>query len=135
MNIGAYASRCEVLLWSFEHFVRKPVHAMRHLTEVQVARAVTLIQEGWTFRCVALDLNVSQSVIHRLWNHYDRTGQFTSRVGQGHGRMTTPQDDQYLTIYALQRRSARELQQDLRRVTEVTVFDQTIRNRLREVSL
>ena len=42
-NIGPYVSRCEVhrLLWSFEHIVRKPVHPMRHLNEVQVARAVT----------------------------------------------------------------------------------------------
>jgi hypothetical protein len=65
-NIGPYVSRCEVhrLLWSFEHIVRKPVHPMRHLNEVQVARAVTLNQEGWTFRRVAVDLNVSPSVIH-----------------------------------------------------------------------
>jgi hypothetical protein len=43
VNIGAYVSRSEVhrLLRSFEHVVRKPVHPMRHLNEVQVARAVT----------------------------------------------------------------------------------------------
>ena len=75
MNIDAYVSRCEVfrLQRSFEH-VRKPVHPMRHLNEVQVARAVTLIQEGWTFHRVAVDLNVSLSVIHCLWNHYNETG-------------------------------------------------------------
>jgi hypothetical protein len=67
-----------------------------------------------------VDLNVSPSVIHRLWNHYDETGQFTRRVGQGHGRMTTPQDDRYLTIGALRRHlaaTAGELQQEARRVT------------------
>ena len=65
MNIGAYVSRCEVhrLLRSFEHVVRKPVDPMRHLNEVQVARAVNLIPEGWTSRRVAVDLNVSPSVI------------------------------------------------------------------------
>ena len=62
---------------------------MRHFNEAQVARAVTLIQERWTFRRVAVDLNVSLSVILRLWNHYNETGQFTRRVGQGHGHMTT----------------------------------------------
>ena len=99
VNISAYVSR-EVhrLLRSFEHVVRKPVHPMSHLNEVQVARAVTLIQEGWTFRCVAVDLNISQSVIHRLWNRYDETGQFTRRFVQGRGRMTTPQDDRYLKL-------------------------------------
>ena len=78
VNIGAYVSRCEVhrLLLSFEHVVRKPVHPMKHLNEVQVARALTLIQEGWTFRRVAVDLNVSPSVIQRLWNHNDETGLF-----------------------------------------------------------
>ena len=80
-----------------------------------------MIQEGWTFRRVAVDLYVSPSVIHRLWNHYDETGQFTRRVGQVRGRMTTPQVDRYLTICALRRRSAtaREMKQDLRRVTVV----------------
>ena len=78
---------------------------MRHLNEIQVSRVVTLIQEGWTFCCVALDLNISPSVIHRLWNHYDETGQFTRRIGQGRGRMTTAQDDRYLTTCALQSRS------------------------------
>ena len=54
---------------------------------------VTFIQEGWTFRHVAVDLNVSPSVIRCLWNRYDKIGQFTRRVGQGRGHMTTPQDD------------------------------------------
>jgi hypothetical protein len=75
---------------------------MRHLNEVQV----TSIQEGWTFRRVAVDLNVSPPVIHRLWNRYDETGQFTRRVGQGRGLMTTPQDDRYMTFCALRRRLA-----------------------------
>ena len=104
---------------------------MRHL---DFTRAVTLIQEGWTFHRVAVDLNVSPSVIHRLWNRYDEKDW---RVGQGRGRMTTPQDDRYLTICALWHHSATaiELQQDLRSVTGVTVSYQTVRNRLSEVSL
>ena len=62
LNISAYVSLCEVhrLLWSFEHVVCKPVHPMWHLNEFQIARAVTLIQDGWIFRCVAVDLNVFQ---------------------------------------------------------------------------
>ena len=79
---------------------------MRHLNEVLITRAVTLIQEGWTFRRVAVDLNGSPSVIHCLWNRYDETGQFTRRVGQGRGCMTTLWDDRYLTTCALRRHSA-----------------------------
>ena len=108
VNIGAYVSRCEVyrLLRSFEHVVRKPVHPMRHLNEVQVARAVNLIQKRWTFCLGAVDPNFFPSVSRRLWNRYDETDKFTRRVGQGRGHMTTPQDDRYLTICALLRRSA-----------------------------
>ena len=99
---------------------------MRLLNVVQVARAVALAQEEWIFCRVAV-------------NRYDETGQFTRRVGQGGGRMTTPQNNQYLTICALWCGSptARELQQDLRRVSGVMVSDsaQTVRNRLRELSL
>ena len=107
-------SRCEVyrLLWTFEHIVRKPAHTMGYHNEVQDARAITLIQEGRTFGHFAVDLKVIPSVIHRLWNHYNATVQFTRRVGQGHGCMTTPQDDRYLTSCALRHHSAttRELQ-------------------------
>ena len=100
-------------------------------------RAITLIQEGWNFCHVAVDLNVSPSVIHHAWNHYNESGQFTRRVERGRGLMTTPQDDRYLTVCALQccSATARKLQQDLGRVTGVTVSDQTVRNRLRGVSL
>jgi hypothetical protein len=76
---------------------------MRHLNEVQVARTVTLTQERWTFCRVAVDLNVSSSVIHRLWNRYEERDLFTRRVRQGRGRMRTLQDDRYLTICALRR--------------------------------
>ena len=45
-------------LMVIELIVRKPVHPMRHLNDVLVVRAVTLLQEGWTFRRVAVNLNV-----------------------------------------------------------------------------
>ena len=85
---------------------------MRYLSDVQVARVVTFIQEGWNFRRVAEDLNVSPSVIHRLWNRYNETGQFTRQVGQGRRRISMSIDDRYLAISALRRRTvtARELQ-------------------------
>ena len=72
VNIGAYVSCREVhrLLLSFEHIVRKPVHPMRGSSR----KGFTLIQEGWTFRRVAVDLNVCPSVIHRLWNRTMRHG-------------------------------------------------------------
>jgi transposase len=45
---------------------------MRHLSEVQVARAVALIQHGHSIRHVSKDLRVSPSVIQRLWIGFGR---------------------------------------------------------------
>ena len=61
----------------------------------------------------------------------------TMRQASSQGGVDKMVDDRYLTIRALRRRSATpgELQQDHRRVTGVTVSDQAVRNRLREVSL
>ena len=65
VNIGAYMSRREVhrILRPFEQVVLKPVHPMRHINEVQVARAVTLIQEGWTFGRVAVALSCAARLL------------------------------------------------------------------------
>jgi hypothetical protein len=41
-----------------------------------------------------MSLWISMS-LRQLWNHYDKTGQLTRRVGQGRERMTTPQDDRF----------------------------------------
>ncbi|KAJ4443418.1 hypothetical protein ANN_05086 [Periplaneta americana] len=95
----------------------------------KVTRAVTLIQKEWTFHHVAEDLNVSSSVIYQLWNRYE-SDQFTRHVGQGHRRITTQNDDRNLVISVLHHRTstARQLQQNLRRATRVTVSGQTVRN-------
>ncbi|PSN31300.1 hypothetical protein C0J52_24891 [Blattella germanica] len=63
---------------------------------------VTVIVDGWTFRRVAVDLCVSPCVSLFLWNRYNE--ETNSRVC---ARITTPQDDQYLTISTLRRRIVR----------------------------
>jgi transposase len=65
---------------------------MRHLSEVQVARPVALIQH------VSRDLRVSPSVIQRLWNRFRETGQYVRRAGQGRNRKTIQNKTDFLSF-------------------------------------
>lgn len=107
------------------------------LSEVQVARAVALLESGRSMRFVARDLNVAPSTIMRLNRRYQETGGYTRRQGQGRKRKTTREQDRFLRNCALRRRTstARALQNDLVRATGVQVSDQTVRNRLKEQNL
>jgi transposase len=110
---------------------------MRHLSEVQVARAVALIQHGHSFRHVSRDLRVSPSVIQRLWNRFRETAQYVRRAGQGRNRKTTQNQDRFLVLSSLRKRTAtaRDLLNDLRRAHGIEISDQTVRNRLKEANL
>ncbi|GBM20248.1 hypothetical protein AVEN_216666-1 [Araneus ventricosus] len=72
-------------------------------------RAVGMLEAGARPSAVARELNVNRSVIHRLWNHYQRDQNASRRRGSGHrshnGR------DRYLLQYARCRRTltARQL--------------------------
>jgi transposase len=85
---------------------------MRSLSEVEVARAVALLEDGRSMRFVANSLNTSPSVICRLWHRYQITGSYSRRAGQGCKRKTTNQNDRYIVTSPLWRRTAtaRELQ-------------------------
>jgi transposase len=110
---------------------------MRHLSEVQVARAVALIQQGHSIRHVSRDLRVSPSVIQRLWNRFRETGQYVRRAGQGRNRKTVQNQDRFLVLFSLRKRTAtaRDLLNDLRRAHGIEISDQTVRNRLKETNL
>ena len=100
----------------------------RFLEEVEVA----LLESGYTQRIVAEHFDVSRSVVARLWRHYQETGEFTRRVGQGQHRMMSQREDQYLRNLALRNRQymARRLQINFQHAIGQRISDQTIRNRL-----
>ena len=88
-------------------------------------------------REVARRLDVSHSVIQRLFERFLATGSTAPRPRSGRPRATDRHDDNFLRLTALRRRSitAEALRQQLRDATHVTVCQQTIRNRLREAGL
>lgn len=108
-----------------------------YLSDVDVSRALTLLEEGRSQRDIAFRIGVSQSVISRLRTRFQETGLLTRRPGQGRPRATSIGDDRYLRVGALRNRftTARQLQNDLVTATGTRISDQTVRNRLREAGL
>lgn len=110
---------------------------MRDLSEIEVARAIALIENGVKIRQVARNFNRSPSVIKRVYDRYRETGRYKRRTGQGRKRKTTQIQDRYLVLSSLRKRiaTAKDLQSTLRMAHQVTISDQTVRNRLREANL
>ena len=107
----------------------------RRLTETEMARGMVMLEAGASQRHVATSLNVTQSVISRLWHRYQTTESVSHRLGGGGQRITTPQDDHYLTLLARRNPflNATQLQRDLQTATGHAVSTQAVRRRLHEV--
>lgn len=105
---------------------------MRRVSEVEVARAISLIENGFRIRQVARMFHRSPSVIQRLWNRYRETGQYKRRIGQGRKRKTTAIQDRFLVLSSLRNRirTVNDLQCALRATHRVDISDQTVRNRI-----
>lgn len=111
---------------------------VRHqLSITDRGRALAWLQDGETQRSVSNRLNVSQSVIGRLWQRFRATGSVQNRPRSGRPRSTTAREDRYLTTMTLRQRrvTARRLRDRLRVTTGTLVSDQTVRNRLRANNL
>lgn len=109
----------------------------RHLTALEVVRALTLLDEGRSQRYVARILGVHHSSVNRALRRFRETGCYTRRQGQGRSRKTTERDDRFLRQTTLRNRmvTSVELQQQLRQVRNVQISAKTVRRRLREAGL
>ncbi|GFX29068.1 transposable element Tcb2 transposase [Trichonephila clavipes] len=108
-----------------------------HLTDSEAWRVVGWLEGGQTQAEVAQDIEVSQSVISRIWNRFLETGSAGRRPGQGRRRATTCNEDRYLVLMArrYQNTNATLLQRHLRSATGTTVSTQTVRNRFHGVGM
>ena len=61
----------------------------RHITGNEAAHAVGMLQAGQVQRAIAGHFNVSQSVISRLWNRFQHTGNVAERSRSDRPRKTT----------------------------------------------
>ena len=107
----------------------------RHLPVTEVARIISLLEEGYSMRYVAQRVGVSVSVANRAWSRYQETGQYARRQGSGRHRVTTARQDREIVRRVLEQRTitarcVRSEVDGLHRISE-----ETIRRRLREAGL
>ncbi|GFS70416.1 transposable element Tcb2 transposase [Trichonephila clavipes] len=106
----------------------------RDLPESMAWRVIGRLESGQTHRSVADAVGVARSVVARLWNRLQETGNVRRRPGVGRPRATTSTDDRYIHLTAHRNRTenATQLQRQLLLATGRRVSSQTIHNRLHE---
>ena len=109
----------------------------QRLSDTNRGRALAWMQEGIGVREIGRRLGVVHSVIQRLRDRYKTTGSVQEPRRPGRTRSTTRQQDRFVVLSSLRDRTApaRALQNELLNATNVSVSDQTIRNRLHEAGL
>ncbi|GFV01351.1 uncharacterized protein TNCV_2125771 [Trichonephila clavipes] len=131
-----YCRNCEIRLRSIL-FLRQGYLRMsqqRDLPESMAWRVIGRLESGQTQHGVADAVGVARSVVARLWNRLQETGNVRRRPGAGWPRATTSTDDRYIQLTARRNRTenATQLQRQLLLGTGRRVSSQTVRNRLHE---
>ncbi|GFW29513.1 HTH_Tnp_Tc3_2 domain-containing protein [Trichonephila clavipes] len=106
----------------------------RDLPEFMAWRVIGRLESEQTQRSVADAVGVARSVVARLWNRFQETGNVRHRPGAGRPHATTSTDDWYIQLTALRNRTenATQLQRQLLLATGRRVSSQTVRNRFHE---
>ncbi|GFW26451.1 transposable element Tc1 transposase [Trichonephila clavipes] len=109
----------------------------RDLPESMAWRVIGRLESGQTQRGVVDAFRVARSVVARLWNRLQETGNVRRRPGAGRPRATTSTDDRYIQLKARRNRTenATQLQRQLLSATGRRVPSQTVCNRLHEGGL
>ncbi|GBL87524.1 hypothetical protein AVEN_165142-1 [Araneus ventricosus] len=99
-----------------------------HLRDKMRWRAVGMLQAGARQSAIARELNVHRSVIHRLWNHFQRDQNTSRRRGSGRRKITTTADDRYLLQCTRCRRTltAKQLASQLSAAAGRPIYRQTV---------
>ena len=109
----------------------------RRLTSDEMHVGIGILETGSSQRNVAEHLNVSQSVVSRMWNRYQTNGNSHHRHGGGHAKATSHIQDHYIGLLARHNRfpNATLIRNDFQNATNVRVSKQTIRNHLHSSGL
>ncbi|GFU70386.1 transposable element Tcb1 transposase [Trichonephila clavipes] len=83
------------------------------------------------------ELGIAQSVISRLWQRFQDDGNVNRCYSTGHPRVTTPNEDRYLTVNAKRNRrsTASDMSRQFSSATSTTVSRQTVYIRLGHIGL
>ncbi|GBM14596.1 hypothetical protein AVEN_35000-1 [Araneus ventricosus] len=105
-----------------------------HLHDEMRRRAFGMFQVCARQSAVDRELNVHRSVIHSLWNHYQRDQNASRRRGSGRRRIITTANDHYLLQCARRRRTltTRQLASQLSAAAGKPISRQTVSRRLHE---
>ncbi|GFT95237.1 transposable element Tcb2 transposase [Trichonephila clavipes] len=95
-------------------------------------RAVGWMEMGLSQADVARRLNVSRSVVQRLWDQYQSEDSVSRRPVLGRPRATTPAEDRFLALSARRRRTTTvpQLVADHFQASGRRISATTVRNRL-----
>ena len=97
-----------------------------------IARVMQLLEDGERLRLVTRRRYLPPSVVDRLWKSYQETGECTRRQGQCRSWMKTSMQDRFLVLLSRPNHmsTAKALEIDFCRATEVHLPDQIVRNKL-----
>ena len=109
----------------------------RRLPDSERWRAVGWMEMGLSQADAARCLNVSRSVVHRIWNQFQTEDSVSRRHVRGHPRNTTPAEDRFIALSARRRRSTTvpQLVADHFVASGRRISASTVRRRLHNASL
>ncbi|GFT59030.1 transposable element Tcb2 transposase [Trichonephila clavipes] len=109
----------------------------RQLDMFTKGRIVGMLESTRSQTEVSRILNVDQSVISRLGQRFQRTGDVTRPSASGRPRVTTPRQDRYMIISAQRQRgsTARALGSELTVATGIRISRQTVYRRVNHAGL
>ena len=104
----------------------------RRATSDEMHMGICMLEAGSSQRNVAEQLDVSLSVVSRMWNRYQTNGNAQHRHDGGRAKATSDIQDRFIGLLARRNRfrNATPLRNDFQNVTNVRVSTQTTRNRL-----
>jgi len=109
----------------------------RRLSEYDMNSGIEMLEAGRSQRHVAHLLGVLQSVISRMWNRSQTTGNVLQVHAGGQERLTTQAQDRFIAFHARRQRfsNVTTLRNDFQNATGVRVSTHTVRNRLHDAWL
>ena len=110
-----------------------PPSGYKHLTDVEIAKCLTLAKNKWTQEAIADDLGCSQSTVQRTLTKYTYETFVMCKQTSGRQRKTTTDDDRHLIITA--KCNYDKPLADITNLSGLNISIKTTTHRLKEVDL